>query len=170
MRYFKHRSAVAVTALFAACSDPMEPRGRLAVAPTLASVAGSGCQSVTFHVSAPQGGPFDSPGTVTGDLAGTAHFVFEPGSLKFAGHHVFVSGTATWDVVGSGSLGHLVFTTDIDNRNYLSDTRPSPLSVFENIGTHRVRSGVTRANLHYRGTFDGMTMIAEHDYRGVICP
>jgi hypothetical protein len=43
----------------------------------------------------------------------------------------------------------------------------------KNTGQHRALNGVQKANLEYQGTFDLTAVpepLADHDYRGVICP
>jgi hypothetical protein len=128
------------------------------------AVAGnSGCATVQFNWSTvPTSGP------VTGDLEGTVSYTFI-GGTKFAGATQKNGGTAHWDITG-GVLGPMTFETEFDNMNIAIDRPGSPGTLFENIGKHRATSGVTKANLHYAGTFSLLTFMLDHDFQGVICP
>ena len=128
----------------------------------------SGCTTVRFHVSPSVTGLTTFAGPITGDLEGTAHFEFI-GPTTFTGVARSNGGTSTWNVTG-GVLGPLVFEAGFDNRNIDTDRPGSPATLFENTGRLRAISGVEKANLTYQGFFSLLTLTAEHDYNGVICP
>jgi xanthine/uracil permease len=126
---------------------------------------------VTFHATLPESGTAIYEGVLSGDLIGSVSIVFDlPGSPKFAGATVSNAGTATWTVTGGVLPAPLTFATTFDNKNFFLDTPVSPATIFENIGKHRATSGVTKANLQYKGVFDATTGIIDHEYWGVICP
>ena len=150
--------------LLMACADrePTAPD----ITPAFDEGGNSGCATVHFVYSGSL--PFWQARPVAGDLEGTLQLHFAPGPT-FAGVTMKNGGTAEWNITG-GILGPLQFTTEFDNKNFITDRPGSPLYLFENIGTHRALQGVQKANLHYKGTYDALAGYAEHDYTGVICP
>jgi len=156
--------------LLAACADRATTSSPLA--PSLSVSANSGCYAVAFHFKidpVPDGWSYIA--VLTGDLVGTAAVDFDPNSVTFAGITLANNGTQTWNVSGGVLPAPVTFRTSFDNRNFFSDRAGSPAGTVENIGTHRVLSGVRVANLSYHGAFtsDPAPQVNE-DYRGVICP
>lgn len=133
---------------------------------------GSSCFTPEFTVHLVPLGGVVFGGAVTGDLEGTVTMEFDiPGSLRFAGVTIKNEGIADWEVTGGVIPGLGSFRTEFRNMNLDTDRPGSPPTTFENIGSHRVLSGVAKANLTYKGTFDVTpTPSAVHRYRGVICP
>jgi hypothetical protein len=169
MRTLTRTASLLGCLLLPACADPTAPRGPQS--PDLVVAGRSGCYVVEFNVAVAidPAAIFVAHGVVTGDLQGTATFVFDPASLHFAGKTLKNAGTATWDVTG-GVTGPLAFTTTFDNLNIITDRPGSPAVITEQVGTHHAVSGVEVANLHYKGSFSDVTVSGSHDYRGVICP
>ena len=160
------------------CSDPPTTSTALndaAVAPEFTPNfdAASGCVTPRFNAMLVPTAPHTFGGPVTGDLEGTMELVFdEDFPTKIAGVTIFTSGgIANWDITG-GILGPLTFQTTFEQRNHM-DAPPAFGTVFENLGSHRALTGVAKANLTYKGTFDVLASpapLADHDYHGVICP
>lgn len=131
--------------------------------PEFAVAGNSGCATVEFYrLGAPDGAPF------TGDLQGTLTSTFD-GDFKFAGATMHVVGTHQWNITG-GVLGPLTFETESHHKNLFADRPGSPWYLYENIGEHRATSGVLKANLHFKGTYDWSTNTVDHEWKGVICP
>ena len=157
--------------LLLACETPTAPAGPAPRQSAARLAVGSGCYPVTFHVTLPESSTAIYEGVLSGDLIGSVSVVFDlPGSLKFAGATVSNAGTATWTITGGTLPAPFTFATTFDNLNLLVDTPASPASIFENIGKHRATSGVTKANLQYKGAFDATSGIVDLEYWGVICP
>ena len=137
-----------------------------------ASGGNSGCYTVKFNVTGPvdENGFQTAPWTVSGDLEGT-QLVFPdvPGSLRFAGVTIKLSGEMHWTITG-GVIPELEdFKTLFDLKN-LNVVRPgSPPDIFENIGKHRALEGVEKANLEFKGVTQTPGDVSL-DHQGVICP
>ncbi len=132
------------------------------------------CYSVQFLASAP-GGPADLTFALSGDLVGTYRTEFDPATIEYAGPMppfsggtMSIEGAGDWVITGGSVPGLSTFQTTFTNRNLLSAVAGSPSGAFENIGTHRATSGVSKANLSYKGT--ARPSGVEHRYWGVICP
>ena len=159
---------IALTAaLVVACSENQRDPTEM-LTPDLS--AASGCYTVKFNqVGGPTSVPWIFEGQITGDLEGSATWEFDPTvPPRVTGVTNTLSGVMHWDITGGivPELGQ--FDTEFQHRNHVIDTRNSPATVYENLGTHRALNGVEIANLHYKGTF-----VAHHgdwDYHGVICP
>jgi len=144
-----------------------------------ASAGQSACYAVQFqidlHFPTFEGGTERIDGDVTGDLEGSAEMVFALGSDAFGVFGVvsksLVEATANWEVTG-GVLGARDFQTTFTNKDFVIDRPGSPGTLFESIGTHRALTGVRKANLTYKGTFDVLhpEQPGTHYYHGVICP
>ena len=161
---------LAVAALSACGQFPTERASRSAAPTFLADRSACTVVNFTVHLT-PTAEPFHLVGQVNGDLEGTVSFAFDPGSIAFHGATVHNSGTAHWTITGGTVSGLGSFDTAFDNLNHLTDRPGSPATLFENTGTHRAISGVSMANLTYKGTFDGgSTLSGTHEYHGVICP
>lgn len=132
------------------------------------------CYSVQFLATAPWG-PTDLTFTLSGDLVGTYSTAFDPSTIKYSGPMPFFSGgtmsiegEGTWQITGGNVPGLSNFQTTFTNRNLLSAVAGSPPDVVENIGSHRATTGVSKANLAYKGAASQASV--EHRYHGVICP
>ena len=145
-----------------------------AVAPDFAVAGHSGCYTVQFRVLATLASsiePVTFSGEVTGDIEGAVIIEFDGSSITYAGATNSNSGTATWTITGGVVQAPLAFTTAFENRNLFVDRPGSPATLFENLGRHRAASGVEMASLTYQGTFTLVPApLADHTYRGVICP
>ena len=169
---------VSVILLVAGCADsrtsmPAAPTNALLATPTgiqsgSAEARSTGCYAVKFHVKSEDGGHF----YFTGDLSGTIEMTWDFDSFKYAGVTEKNGGTYTWTITG-GIIPELrTFQTAFTNKNLVTDRPGSPDYIFENIGTHRAISGVSKANLAYHGSFiyQPPVVLLDHLYSGVICP
>ncbi|NGP75061.1 hypothetical protein G3570_00335 [Balneolaceae bacterium YR4-1] len=127
----------------------------------------SGCYTVSFNVVF-QEGPAGAEGVVSGDLEGTSTFRVES-NIKMRGNTWYWVGSADWDITGGSIPGLNTFSTTIENRNITTDRPGSPAIIFENMGRMHDLSGVHKAKLTYKGTFDIPTLTGDWDFRGVIC-
>lgn len=177
---------ISVLPLFASCAggdQPGAPAMSGPAAPSLASGAGGvattmggeKCYSVQFVASAP-GAPGNLTFSLTGDLVGSMTTEFDPSTYKYSGPMPpFSGGTEVLDAMGAWVItggvvpGLSTFRTTFTNRNLLSAVAGSTPDVYENIGSHRADSGVSKANLTYKGTFS-IAGGCVHRYQGVICP
>lgn len=135
--------------------------------------SGPGCRTVEYDTAgSPTGTPGVFAGVVTGDLEGTFTQVFDVTSITLAGVTVHNSGTFYWEITGGVFPDLESFTTHFDNANILLDRPGSPGTLFENKGKHRALSGVSKANLTYKGTSDTVPSppVINWHYQGVICP
>lgn len=155
------------------CSDrslPHEPSFSAANRSS-SPVEAPGCYSVYFHQRATPIAPFTFQSVISGDIVGTQVTTFDPGSLDFHGATLHNEGTAHWAITGGIVPGLGSFDTEFDNMNFFVDRPGSPASVIENIGRHRATGGVRKANFEYDGEFSALPEpVANHDFRGVICP
>jgi hypothetical protein len=142
-----------------------------------ASAGQSVCHAVKFELAI-YWPTFDEgiqriPCDVTGDLEGTVELVFfgPPTLFGKVSRATDADTRAYWEITG-GVLGAREFQTTFRNQDFVVDRPGSPGTLFENIGTHKAFSGVRKANLTYKGTFDLLRpeQPGTHDYHGVICP
>jgi hypothetical protein len=159
---------VVLLAFVVACSGDV-PTGTDELAPDFAVAGASGCVTPHFATALTFVGPGTFSGPITGDLEGTATFVFTPGSDTFNRVTHKNSGTAYWEITG-GVLGAVTFETAFENKNLNQVTPPSPFTVWENIGSHRATDGFRMANLTYTGTFSLTSLSGVFDHQGVLCP
>lgn len=162
-------SVVLVAALIISCSEAQKDPTEV-VTPNFDGA--SGCYTPKFSVvGAPTSIPWIFEGQVTGDLEGSATWVFDLGSITFTGNTVSNSGTWHFTITGGIIPGLGAFDTEFHNRNQLVDNPATPGTVFENHGSLRALDGVSKANLTYQGTF--WAVPSPHgvwDFLGVICP
>ena len=156
-------SAFASCVVLSGCSD----RPAVLTQPLRAqfSVAGaSGCYTVALTTVISD---VTFAGSITGDLEGTIHVVFDQVS-PFTGVTNTSAANVTWTISG-GIIPELVgktFTTRLENRNVLMPGS----GVAKNIGTLRAISGVATANLNYTGETPLPPVETRLNYHGVICP
>ncbi len=153
-----------------ACDRPTGPAPDQS-ATASASVA-SGCYTVRANW---QGetitGPTTVTGPLTGDLIGTFTSDFDFSTINLTGKTMSISGTGSWEITGGVLPSPGNFVTAVENRNQLSDRPESDATVIENLGRHRALSGVSVANLTYRGvTVVDPDFLVSLDFHGVVCP
>lgn len=167
--------AAAVAAACDAVAPTAAPTGDVALSPDQAQAQASACHGVRFDMwFSPHDLEADPPeytATFSGDLEGTADILLLGPGTPFTG----VTNTAIfqfiWNVTG-GVVPELIgesFVTHADNRNLVFAHRFPRVA-----GTHRVESGVSRANLTYQGevievTWDPFWFQTLLHHNGVIC-
>lgn len=130
----------------------------------------SGCYTVRFTWNGTISGPTTVSGPLTGDLIGTLTTDLDFSTISVTGSTMSISGTGYWQITGGVLPAPLNFETAIENRNQLTDRPGSPATEVENMGRHSALSGVSHANLTYRGAVDFLVQSGPvHDYHGVIC-
>jgi hypothetical protein len=176
---------IAAVVLMAACDSTQTTAPTPVLAPDLAMTpsltAEPGCYGVQFDLLFrgtavdPELPPEFEGELVGGDLEGTVDIVLT-GATDPTGRTNTATFRFTWNITG-GVIAELIgqsFVTDIDNRNL--NQIPPPTNTGTAVGTHRVVSGVERANLTYT---PGEAEIVSLDpfafenllhHRGVICP
>lgn len=175
MNRLRSTSLLLLAALTIACDEPLvtQPSAATSYDASLAPNEGHACYPVEFAAVSGFGQPpFDIEGEMRGDLNGTFGGNFDLSSLEFAGRVNRIAGTITMTVT-SGSLPisyPWVFTIEFVQLSHQKDTAVSPATVSEMSGRARGTAGVTRANLTYHGFFDATVPVAQHVFRGVICP
>jgi hypothetical protein len=131
------------------------------------AVGSSGCHPVKFTTVLTALSETEFTGTVTGDITGTVHLVFDE-FHGFTGVTNVVAGNATWQITG-GTIPELIgetFETRLTNRNILLPGT----SLVKNLGSLRALSGVAKANVTYVGETPLSTLQTRLDFTGVICP
>jgi hypothetical protein len=163
-------SSIVALAALNACDRPTGPANDLS-ARVDANVV-SGCYSVRANWRGETiTGPTTITGPLSGDLIGTFTSDFDFSTIRITGSTMSLSGTGYWNITGGVLPAPVNFVTAIDNRNQLSDRPGSDATVFENVGRHRALSGVSVANLTYRGgTPPGGNFLVSLDLHGVVCP
>jgi hypothetical protein len=168
---------IAAVVLMAACDSTQTTAPTPVLAPELAMTpsltAEPGCYGVQFDLLFH--GPDFAGELVGGDLEGWVDIELL-GFTDPTGRTNTATFRFTWNITG-GVIAELIgqsFVTDIDNRNL--NQIPPPTNTGTAVGTHRVVSGVERANLTYT---PGEAEIVSLDpfafenllhHRGVICP
>ena len=176
---------ISVLPLFASCaggdqpgapamSGPAAPSSLSGASGVATTMDAGKCYSVQFVASSPWG-PGNLTFSLTGDLVGTYRTEFDPSTIKysgpmppFSGGTYVLDGMGAWVITGGVVPGLSTFRTTFTNRNLVSAVAGSTPDVFENIGSHRADTGVSKANLTYKGT--ASMAGAVHRDQGVICP